>query len=59
MNSIERNAWRRGVTEMDRAPLRDKRERIERLRRRVADAITTDQLRAAVKGILDLLADEL
>lgn len=38
---------------------RDKMERIERLRQRLADAVTHQRLVGVVKGLLDLLADEL
>ena len=36
-----------------------KRERIARLRTRLATALTTAQLRDVLKGLLDLLEDEL
>lgn len=38
---------------------RDKRDRIERLRRRLENADTARKLTDVVKGILDLLEDEL
>jgi hypothetical protein len=38
---------------------RTTRERIERLRERLREAKTWEQLRNVMKGILDLLADEL
>lgn len=38
---------------------RDKHERIERLRERLREAKTWEQLRNVLKGVLDLLADEL
>jgi hypothetical protein len=40
---------------------RDKRDRIARLKQRVDDALATDvrALRNVLKGVLDLLADEL
>lgn len=38
---------------------RDKRDRIERLRERLREAKTWEQLRNVLKGVLDLLADEL
>lgn len=38
---------------------RDKRDRIERLRKRLDAARTPEQLRGVLQGILDLLADEL
>lgn len=36
-----------------------KRDRIERLRERLREAKTWEQLRNVLKGVLDLLADEL
>ena len=38
---------------------RTTRERIERLRERLREAKTWEQLRNVMKGVLDLLADEL
>lgn len=42
---------------------RDKRDRIERLKRRLDEIVVLDEptkkLRAIIKGLLDLLADEL
>jgi hypothetical protein len=38
---------------------RDKRERIERLKQRLANADTARKMGDVLKGVLDLLADEL
>jgi hypothetical protein len=38
---------------------RDKRDRIDRLRKRLKEATVVADLQAVLRGILDLLADEL
>jgi hypothetical protein len=43
----------------DRPPWRTKRDRIERLRARLKELDRDDPLVGIIKGILDLLADEL
>ena len=41
-----------------RAPPKTKRERVNRLRKRLDAAETNEQLRSVLQGVLDLLADE-